>query len=383
MERQLEEMVNEASQDSVLLHNSSTPVLLTASRTYEQIDSTVVYSTATDELDVFNLHSLPALPESPIAELSDDDGNDMHSLNGMSDTELADTIEAVDAGSDRAPTAEPESPSISLLMPMDERNAKLFSSQQLTLESFASAITPPESPPKDEEIIPPAVLAALQAARRRKYRERNWDMMRDLTGLMHLLGAKYDELTSLHSLLSSASMALRTTSASSSTHLRRASTADSSVSGVSSTSGYTAAERFANLKSEYIHTSRDIYDISSNIVQSWSPVAKNCDDKTLALHLTRALTKVEALSLQLRTVTTRKENEPSDHDGQAQVLSCASNLVEASRGALQDLEAAKMRLGHDDDDILIVSTEEKTGRPLSKPVATVSPLIPMSNLSHQ
>ncbi|KAJ1339779.1 hypothetical protein BSLG_005598 [Batrachochytrium salamandrivorans] len=227
------------------------------------------------------------------------------------------------------------SPAMSLLLPMDETHAKLFKSEDIgeaalslhgrtvvtvcshhdhseyemllmertggddtVMAAQVAAMMEAEAEEQQQQrqirAVNEAAIAARQAIEaheaaqaalqlRRKYRERSWDMMRDLAGLEQLLGAKYDELVS-------------------------ASTP------------------------------------SSNIVVSWSPVAQACLDPTLQEHLGRALTKVEALGLQLRTVTRRKASNALDCDVDLQVVSCARNVVVAARGALEDLEAAQLRL---------------------------------------
>ncbi|KAL2911936.1 hypothetical protein HK105_208600 [Polyrhizophydium stewartii] len=252
-----------------------------------------------------------------------------------------------DAVSD-GPAPADDSLRFSLLVPMDEHSAAIFSSARqqgplLTADTAAAAVaaaaaaadalaTPPLSPPKDAPSLSSSISAI--AARRRRYRERNWDMMKDLSGLMQLLSAKNDELLSQHSLLAASGLA-------------------------------PPAQAFLDHKADYIHTARDIYDISSNIVASWKPSAAACSNSHIASDLARALTKVEALSLQLRTVTSRKENDPTDRDTEAQVLSCASNLVDAAQGALRGLEAAQLRLAGDDDDDHDDAASDATSRSAS------------------
>ncbi|KAH6597715.1 hypothetical protein BASA50_004320 [Batrachochytrium salamandrivorans] len=261
------------------------------------------------------------------------------------------------------------SPAMSLLLPMDETHAKLFKSEDIgeaalslhgrtvvtvcshhdhseyemllmertggddtVMAAQVAAMMEAEAEEQQQQrqirAVNEAAIAARQAIEaheaaqaalqlRRKYRERSWDMMRDLAGLEQLLGAKYDELVSQHQLLR-----------------RIGGESGSDVTRVSS----------ETIKKAYIQTSGDIYDISSNIVVSWSPVAQACLDPTLQEHLGRALTKVEALGLQLRTVTRRKASNALDCDVDLQVVSCARNVVVAARGALEDLEAAQLRL---------------------------------------
>ncbi|KAI8899189.1 hypothetical protein BC833DRAFT_564333 [Globomyces pollinis-pini] len=157
--------------------------------------------------------------------------------------------------------------------------------------------------------------------RKRIYRQRNLMVMRDLGGLTQLLSAKNDELLSIHKLLS---------------HV--------SESDDKEYMNEPRDIRLTRLKLDYISTARDIYDISSNIVISWHPVALRCTDKTLSKSLQDSLSKVEVLNTQFRSVTNRNENCKEDFDESKQLIACSHNVVVAGLGALRDLEAAQVRL---------------------------------------
>ncbi|KAJ8330835.1 hypothetical protein O5D80_000860 [Batrachochytrium dendrobatidis] len=232
-----------------------------------------------------------------------------------------------------SPIASVSSPCSNVLQVVDSlfegQDARIFKSAEQTIQptysnlSTHDTVTSPRTSNATPESLSAATAIALAKAKQdstREFRQRTWHMLRDLEGLEQLLAAKYDELVSMHRLLRSARLTMNP--------LQK---------------GEESPQ--VQLKQAYINTSGDIYDISSNIVASWTPVARSCVDEMLKEHLGRALTKVEALGLQLRTVTRRKWMDESDYDDDMQVVSCVRNVVEATRGALKDLQAAQLRLG--------------------------------------
>jgi hypothetical protein len=84
-------------------------------------------------------------------------------------------------------------------------------------------------------------------ALKRAYREKNLELLRDMDGLTELLSTKYTTLSTLHM--------------KSDDHDRKL----------------------------YILTARDIYDLSAQILNGWTPIAKRCTDTILADRLMKSL----------------------------------------------------------------------------------------------
>ncbi|KAJ3121277.1 hypothetical protein HK098_003816 [Nowakowskiella sp. JEL0407] len=138
--------------------------------------------------------------------------------------------------------------------------------------------------------------------------------MKDLTGLATLISAKLTELVSMHQKLQSCE----------------------------------AGGTFKIVKANYIHSAREIVKLGKGISTSWQPVARACSDPVLSNHLLSSLVKVETLSSQMRAVTSMKSADETDRDRDGVIVASARNVVETTRAALSDLEAAQMRLDEEE-----------------------------------
>ncbi|KAI8804667.1 hypothetical protein BJ742DRAFT_823789 [Cladochytrium replicatum] len=152
-------------------------------------------------------------------------------------------------------------------------------------------------------------------------RRRHTVDMRDLTGLATLISEKMDELESYHLRLVDSTLPAPEISA--------------------------QGRRFS-AKEGYISTAREIVALAKGMATSWQPVAKACSDQRLSWHLLSSLSKMELLAGQLRMVASTKASDEADRDYDGQVKTCAKNVVEGAKAALQNLEAATMRLDEED-----------------------------------
>ncbi|KAJ1557980.1 hypothetical protein HK096_004257 [Nowakowskiella sp. JEL0078] len=138
--------------------------------------------------------------------------------------------------------------------------------------------------------------------------------MQDLTGLATMISTKLSELISLHAKMQT----------------------------------YDTKGELRITKANYINTAREITKLGKGIASAWLPVAKACSDPYLSSRLMTSLAKVETLSAQMRAVTSMKNSDDNDRDADGLVVSSAQNVVENTKQALSDLEAAKMRLDEED-----------------------------------
>ncbi|KAI8814548.1 hypothetical protein BJ742DRAFT_785916 [Cladochytrium replicatum] len=152
-------------------------------------------------------------------------------------------------------------------------------------------------------------------------RRRHTVDMRDLTGLATIISEKMDELESYHLRL-----------------------VDSTIPAPE----ISAQGRRFSAKEGYINTAREIVALAKAMATSWQPVAKACSDQRLSGHLISSLSKMELLAGQLRMVASTKASDEADRDYDGQVKTCAKNVLEGAKAALQNLEAATMRLDEED-----------------------------------
>jgi hypothetical protein len=150
-------------------------------------------------------------------------------------------------------------------------------------------------------------------SRKREFRERGLQIYKDLGGLQSLLSAKFAQLQTYHH-------------------------------DLQTMEGLELSKPFIETKLNYIGCARDIFDISNNIVISWSPVATKCSDASLAKELLQYLNKAQLLAAQLKPLTNQKEISMSDVDEAALLISCSQNVLEATNHALAAMEAAKLCL---------------------------------------
>ena len=146
--------------------------------------------------------------------------------------------------------------------------------------------------------------------RQRKFKEKSHAIFQDLVGLSVLIQERFHDLKDHHQ------------------HMK------TTMNG-------------GEVKEDFILAARDIYDLSTNIVRSWKPMADKCSDLRLAKTLALSLVQVEVLAGQLRAITNQKQNDKRDKDSQGQLLVCASNVLHATLIALSDLKAANVRLYQD------------------------------------
>lgn len=145
----------------------------------------------------------------------------------------------------------------------------------------------------------------------RSYKEKNIDLLKDLTKLIQLLNSTYDLLKTLQ------------------------------------------LNRDQGSISKYVSASRDIQDLANQIVTSWKPIANKCSDTILAKNVVESLIKLDVLGRQLQVVTNRQEiSNLNDYSGQ--VLTCAFNVVQSAIHTLKDCEAAKVRFRQDVEDVLLI-----------------------------
>jgi hypothetical protein len=158
-----------------------------------------------------------------------------------------------------------------------------------------------------EPLIQPAEV--LPQPPKRLYRQKNLEIYKDVEQLQHLLNATFDQLLNLYNELQNPK-----------------------------------SKHILLIKQGYIAKARDIYDLSVNIVYSWTPVATQCLDSSLSNDLSLDLSKVQLLAAQLRLLTNQKELDQSDTDEAGSLISCSGNVMQSTKRALNGLQAAKLCL---------------------------------------
>lgn len=102
-------------------------------------------------------------------------------------------------------------------------------------------------------------------------------------------------------------------------------------------------EREASLLT-YIQLASTIFTLGRGICKSWKPVAESCKDEILKAHLLASLCRVETMSVGLKTAIGVRQRRNDVGEGDDAILPGAQNVVLAAKGALRDLEIAKVRI---------------------------------------
>lgn len=97
-------------------------------------------------------------------------------------------------------------------------------------------------------------------------------------------------------------------------------------------------------KKAFISAAQQITAQATGVAKSAHPLVKECTDKRLKAQLLGALDKIQTLGQQLKIVAAVKASAPTDRDQDAQLVACATNLMNAVKGCLRDCESASLRI---------------------------------------
>jgi len=96
-------------------------------------------------------------------------------------------------------------------------------------------------------------------------------------------------------------------------------------------------------KKMLIRTAQEMIDKCVSALNYAKKIFETCTDKRLKLQLQNTIERIKTIGQQLKVVVAVKSGGRFDMDGDKQLVICASNLVEAVKGLLNDSEAACLR----------------------------------------
>ncbi|ORX53308.1 Vinculin/alpha-catenin [Piromyces finnis] len=96
-------------------------------------------------------------------------------------------------------------------------------------------------------------------------------------------------------------------------------------------------------KKMLIRTAQDMMNHCTSILNYAKEICETCTDKRLKLQLLNTVERIHTIGQQLKVVVAVKSGSRFDMDGDKQLVTCASNLVEAVKSLLSDSEAACLR----------------------------------------
>lgn len=97
-------------------------------------------------------------------------------------------------------------------------------------------------------------------------------------------------------------------------------------------------------KKRFIEVAKQISVSSQSFVNSIKPLSEVCTDRRLKNQLEQATERLTTLQQQMKILAAVKASSPSDRDKDAQLVACATNLINTTKTLLRDAESASLRV---------------------------------------
>lgn len=108
------------------------------------------------------------------------------------------------------------------------------------------------------------------------------------------------------------------------------------------------AKRAAATKRGFITGATNLLQVAAQFANEIEPIVHHCTDSRLKLQLNHILEKLLTLVQQLKILAAVKAASPNDNDSEVQIVTCARNIVNSIKVALQFAESATLRISNEE-----------------------------------